>query len=312
MEYKGIELKEITTLQVFDPPKKMLVWWFNDDSDIPEEKLVSAIVKTTDGIRTITSDLRNYPHCAEIPEEPKPRRATNKELAKWLAQGNGETIEGDWVIMAHAYNPDAANDEVSDKIKVHKWDDTDWHEPTVDYLGIGLSLPGPSSDELLDYELNVVDMPKYLENHYAKIGNHIWMAENLFVTDGGDGIHWNKDNGEWYYTWEAAKRIADKIPGWHLPSVEEWDELVNVTGIDAANLRAKSWNGAHEYSCFSAVPAGYWNQKFINVNYTESFWTSESIGKNIAAAYIIDTGTSVIARFYPTYNGYSVRLVKDR
>ena len=311
MKYKGIELKEITTLQVFDPPKKMLVWWWsNDNSDTPQEKLVSAIVKTTDGIRTITDDLRNYPHCAEIPEEPKPRRATNKELAKWLAQGNGETFEGDWVIMAHAYKPDAANAEVSDKIKVHKWDDTDWHEPTVDYLGIDLSLPGPMSNELLDYEMNVVDMPKYLENHYVKIGNQIWMSENLFVTDSGDGIHWNKDNGEWYYTWKAAKRIADKIPGWHLPSRKEWDELVKATGNDATNLKAKSWKGNDKFG-FSAVPAGHLYNRFYNVGVLADFWASEPNG-SYAWCRSIDTRTEVYESNSYQDSGFSVRLVKDR
>lgn len=29
MKYKGIELKEITEPQIFDPPKKMLVWRTN-------------------------------------------------------------------------------------------------------------------------------------------------------------------------------------------------------------------------------------------------------------------------------------------
>lgn len=143
MKYKGKELKEITTLQVFDPPKKMLVWWFNDDSDIPEEKIVTAIVKTTDGIRTITSDLRNYPHCAEIPEEPKSRRATNRELARWLAQGNGQVsyfdeygtrlVSTSWTyISGDLASP---TDEVNDEA-IRKWDDTDWHEPTVDYMGM--------------------------------------------------------------------------------------------------------------------------------------------------------------------------------
>lgn len=152
--------------------------------------------------------------------------------------------------------------------------------------------------------------PKYLETHSVKIGNQIWMSENLCVNDGGNGIHWNKANGEWYYTWKAAKRIADKIPGWHLPSREEWDDLVKATGYDAANLRDKSWKGTNTYG-FSTVPAGNWNNGFHNVGVYASFWTSESDG-NYAWNRFISTGSIVFEYSFLQYSGLSVRLVKDK
>ena len=62
----------------------------------------------------------------------------------------------------------------------------------------------------------------------AKIGDHVWMAENLAIDDGGEGII--KKNGETYYTWRAANRIADSIPGWHLPSNNEWATLIDNAG----------------------------------------------------------------------------------
>lgn len=311
MKYKGKELKEITTPQIVDPPKEMLVW--SDDmvkmNKEPQKETVYAVVKLGTHFVAITSSYQ-WGYCAEIPEEPKPRRATNRELAKWLAQGKGEQNEEDWVVTAYAYKSYEANVEVSDKIKVRKWDDTDWHEPTVDYMGIDLPLPGPSPDELLDYEMRVVDMPKYLENHHVKIGNQIWMSENLFVHDGGDGIHWNKDNGEWYYTWEAAKRIADKIPGWHLPSREEWNELVEATGNDGANLRDKSWGGTDKYG-FGAAPAGNWYDGFRHVGSLANFCTADPYGDYAWNCYI-DTDTSVFELNHKQGIGFSVRLVKDR
>ena len=134
MKYKGIELKEITKPQVFDPPKEMLVW--DTGSISPFKSEVCAIVKCRNTYLVITTNLVNYYHCAEIPEEAKPRRATNKELANWLITGMGEKSEDVWSFQVHPYLSEQANVEVGDKIKIRKWGDSEWHEPTVDYMGI--------------------------------------------------------------------------------------------------------------------------------------------------------------------------------
>ena len=70
-------------------------------------------------------------------EEPKPRRATNRELAKWIARGNGEVKDIiDVVLSFCSYPTGLENTEVRNGIKTRKWDDTEWHEPTVDYIGL--------------------------------------------------------------------------------------------------------------------------------------------------------------------------------
>lgn len=314
MKYKGKDLVEITMQQIIDPPREMLVWNY-DTAKLnrePHKETVYAVVKI--GIRyvAITSSYK-WEFCAEIPEESKeskPRRATHRELARWCAQRNGENTDGCWVYQAHAYPNTAENKEVDGTILVRKWNDADWHEPTVDYMGIEKSASAPNV--LTDMEMRTVDVPKYLGTHYAKIGNQVWMSDNMAVTDGGDGIYRNTTNGEYYYTWDAAKRIADKIPGWHLPSVEEWDELVNATGRDAANLLAKSWNGDRKGSWFAAVPAGHWYNGFNNVGSVAYFWTSESDGMNGAWYGCIDTDTKAYKEVASHCVGLSVRLVKDK
>lgn len=76
---------------------------------------------------------------ALLPDPPKPRRATIRELAKWCAQGNGQiqdTSRLNCVFTGIDYGPDC-DDHVAPKIyKVRKWEDTEWHEPTVDYMGL--------------------------------------------------------------------------------------------------------------------------------------------------------------------------------
>lgn len=134
MKYAGKELVEITTPQIFTQSKEMLVW----DADfirhnyVPQHATVYAIVKVENHYVAVTNG-RNWQHCAEIPTA---RRATNRELAKWCAQGNGENTDGCWVYQTHAYPKAAENIEVDKNILVRKWEDADWHEPTVDYMSI--------------------------------------------------------------------------------------------------------------------------------------------------------------------------------
>ena len=137
MKYKGIELKEITKQQIVDPPREMLVWDSETDKleREPRKEMVYAIVKLGTHYVAITSSYQ-WEFCAEIPEEPKPRRATNMELAKWLAQGKGQIL-GTKISTIYDYNAGLAdNGEVPKFFKVRKWEDTDWHEATVDYMGI--------------------------------------------------------------------------------------------------------------------------------------------------------------------------------
>lgn len=134
MKYKGIELEEITEPQLFNPPKPMLVW--DNDGECPVELNVCAIVNR-DGFRVIT-ERSAWRHCAEIPEEPKKKLATYRELARWLAEGNGEMKAGSELAYTHMnYNLIRANSEADSTAKVRKWEDTEWFAPTREYLGLG-------------------------------------------------------------------------------------------------------------------------------------------------------------------------------
>lgn len=211
-------------------------------------------------------------------------------------------LDTNTVYHEFSYNEPDREKQVENDILIRKWEDTDWHEPTVDYMGI--------EDTKLCGKMPYFNEPNFFKETEVKIGNQIWMNKNLNVGDCGEGIYFNKDNGEYYYTWDAAKRIADKIRGWHLPSREEWDELVEATGNDAANLRAESWKGTDIYG-FSAVPAGYWSKGFYYACSYAYFWTSESDGSR-AWHQLIDAGTSVYESNNIKYDGFSVRLVKDK
>lgn len=135
MKYKGIELKEFTSEKpvIFDPPKRMLVWDYNDET--PTEKDVIAFIPNR--YRKVIEQTCAYIHCAEIPDKGS-ELATNRELAKWLVLGNGQykVNGGDWIWTEHHYDIRQDDDACSKFIKVRKWGDKEWHEPTLEYLGL--------------------------------------------------------------------------------------------------------------------------------------------------------------------------------
>ena len=136
MKYNGIELKEFTSDEhvAFNPPKKMLVW---DENIKARKDLVYAYIPKRFVYKVIGHSCA-WQHCAEIPEEPNPRRATNLELMKWLAQGNGYCTNAlnSEVGATYEFYADIADKPCSESFHIRKWEDKEWHEPTADYMGL--------------------------------------------------------------------------------------------------------------------------------------------------------------------------------
>ena len=131
MEYKGIELKEVTEPQLFDPPKKMLVW---ERYENITELDVYAIVSRKDF--PVICENTTWRHCAEIPEVPESKLVTYRELARWLSEGNGEVMWSKTVCSNWNYSNEDENEALDESFTVRKWDDTEWHKPTRKYLGL--------------------------------------------------------------------------------------------------------------------------------------------------------------------------------
>ena len=131
MEYKGIELKEITEPQLFDPPKKMLVW--GRYKNITELNVYAIVGRKNFPVICENSTWR---HCAEIPKVPELELVTYRELSRWIAEGNGEVKYSNTVLTNWNYSSNDENKFVSENFYVRKWDDTEWHKPTREYFGL--------------------------------------------------------------------------------------------------------------------------------------------------------------------------------
>ena len=153
----------------------------------------------------------------------------------------------------------------------------------------------------------------------VKIGKQTWMAENLALNDGGEGIYHN--NGHTYYTWEAAVRVASSVDGWHLPSQEEWETLfAAVGGIDTAGTMLKStkgWNqngnGTDAYG-LSLLPSGcrYGNGYFDYAGDVAYFWSSAEYDSNFAYYVLLGYNDEGAYLYYGRKNNaFAVRLVKN-
>lgn len=135
MKYKGIELKEITEPQIFNPPKKMFVW--NMESDVnPIECYVYAIVARGADSYPVICQYKTFCHCAEIPAFPESKPVTYRELARWLSKGNGEVMWANTILSNWNYSADEENKALDESLSVCKWDDEEWHKPTREYLGL--------------------------------------------------------------------------------------------------------------------------------------------------------------------------------
>lgn len=66
----------------------------------------------------------------------KPKRMTNRQLAMWLAKGNGELSGVNYanVFSKWSYPKEEQDDEVSEGIGVRKWGSDEWVKPTTDLL----------------------------------------------------------------------------------------------------------------------------------------------------------------------------------
>lgn len=186
--------------------------------------------------------------------------------------------------------------------------------------------------------------------HTVAIGSQVWMVENLKTTHyrNGEAIPnvtgpkvWSElstgalcnfgndiTKGDLYgrlYNWHA---VADKRnlcpPGWHVPTADEWQKLIDYLGGEfAAGAKLKEsglahWSSpnveANNVSGFTALPAGSrdnGNGAFAHAGTYTYFWSATD-NYDSAWGYNLSFYYAGIGHFeFDKTFGISVRCIKD-
>ena len=157
----------------------------------------------------------------------------------------------------------------------------------------------------------------------VKIGNQVWMAENLnYETEKSycynDSVEYCATYGR-FYEWNAAMRACPE--GWHLPLLADFKTLVDALGDSAmAGSKLKStsgWlndlNGTDDYG-FTVLPIGGRSAsgEYINKEWLADFWSSTE--SKVEFAYVMHVGanfnTVSLDMDEGKYNAFSVRCVQ--
>ena len=166
----------------------------------------------------------------------------------------------------------------------------------------------------------------------VKIGDKVWMAENLNYQTGESKCYDNKpENCDKYgrlYVWgEAVTACPD---GWHLPNNQEFEDLKTLAGQKAGDIDkagtvlksttgwkdndGKSGNGTDGLG-FGALPAGVYLSDFDSFSgegLSAFFWSSTEYGSNDAYHLDLDYCVEDARLFNDDKNlGFSVRCVKN-
>jgi len=156
----------------------------------------------------------------------------------------------------------------------------------------------------------------------VKLDNQTWMAENLNYEIEGSKCYKNDPaNCEKYgrlYYWKTALKACPN--GWHLPSDEEWQTLVNLVGGEskAGNVLKSSinWDGddnGTDALGFSALPGGGGVDSGFSFAGNRGYWWSASELNSDFADSRVCVGTEFTRWSYGNKRTvlHSVRCLQD-
>ncbi len=181
----------------------------------------------------------------------------------------------------------------------------------------------------------------------VKIGNKIWSERNLSAKffNNGDTIlfvsnaeDWQKANSQqksaWcyfddrpingknfglMYNWYAINDPRGVAPiGWHVPSKNDWLELLHNLGDSTAGCDLKSnvtWYGnvtnKSGLSVFSAGGRNMYGVFHLGLGGSTAFWTSTEASKETAYDIFLGDDCKVYSGDTEKSHGYYLRCIKD-
>lgn len=137
-----MQYKDLKEMNIKDWDGKPFKAYCTDDPDCNVDGLTTEILGYVGGLwLSSVRWMHVYPvgwNKEKVEEALKLKRMTNRQLAMWLAKGNGEVTmkeEEAWPVGHHfSYDKINANEPIPASIRVRKWDSEEWVEPTIDLL----------------------------------------------------------------------------------------------------------------------------------------------------------------------------------
>ena len=164
-------------------------------------------------------------------------------------------------------------------------------------LSLLITLTAFSQEDKTSNTGTFTDQRDSIQYNWVKIGNQIWMAENLaFKADSGcwayDNDIANVSEYGYLYDWETAKNVCPS--SWHLPTKDEFETLLANYGEE------RSWHNAEAYTAlikggnsgFYALLGGWRNShgRFSGKGKADVFWAAT--GQADTNAWHIDIGST--------------------
>lgn len=210
----------------------------------------------------------------------------------------------------------------------------------------------------VDPEEDINWVTDYDGNEYSivRIGGQKWFGQNLMTTHLNDGTPIDNPTGQtdwdnmeysekpawcWYdndpelgkkygalYNWHAAHSPKICPEGWHVPTVEEWNELINYLG-DGGGTKLKAKEGWHdvdgvtkpEYQGtddygFTALPTGNrrYQTGFDRIDMYGEWWSAtahENTSSSAYLFYVYARYSDVKSIYHLKETGHGIRCLKD-
>jgi len=237
------------------------------------------------------------------------------------------------VVFSACVEEDSSSDEIEIEIME---EDCIVGDPCDDGNNLTINDVYNSDCECIGEEILVVEYGEFTDSRDGQnyptviIGDQEWLAKNLnYKFQPNIPVYWNcspfcSEYGPLYHFYGIDQAIP---PGWHLPTLEEWQVLFNNLGgpvVAGGKLKeggVEHWNdpnvGATNESGFTALPGGQMVEQngFIFIGFKGYFWTSTQDpypGSSNRYMITIDSsfpGTQVHSN--AVHKACSVRLVKD-
>ncbi len=200
------------------------------------------------------------------------------------------------------------------------------------------------------------DMPVFVDPRdgqrytIVRIGDQVWMAENLNYgktianmnqknngiaektvyenSDSLGAIHGGLYTWHEAMNWDPANNQGICPDGWHIPTLEEFQTLIEYLGADSAGQLLKSskkndaipWDGSNKYG-FSAIPSGVgYGDDFGRLDQWAVYWTSTEADSGYAWSAQLDNfwypeppkyKILYLGNYFVKENGFSIRCIKD-